>query len=585
MKVAVRASTLVLVPAYLAFLVTGCMSGDPANSEPSREGGARGGASSGKGGGAGSAASGGQSGSGGKSSSGGSQGNGGIAGSGGSTSTTGGSSGGGGRPGSGGIEADGGKKTTGGSTGTGGARATGGVTGGRGGTASSVAGTGGKTGAAGTTGTGECSITVSSKSTSSKIATVGIVEWTTTLANVSKAQIVYTLDKADSSILNTGGTAPVDLTKAKYRTLLLGLKPSSTYTFHVEATSSSGATCKSEDNTLTTGTLSGVPKITRTATKPTAQAKGFIVTSGGYNSNGPAVIIDADGQVVWSAAAPASCSRAHMSYEGTDMWMIALNPLNSNGEMRRISMDGLDIQNNVNGFSKAHHDFTVLPGGIVAALVWSSSGSDPQSDVLERSADGTTKTALHVGSNLYAGGASVVGGGSNSYHANTIIYYPSDDSYTIGDRNPSVFVKVTRGGKPVWQFGGSCTNAPAPKCASGSWTSNHGHHLFEDGTFLFFNNGTYMSSSTPSKVFEFKLNTSGSTMSASQSKSYQSSSNSHSDTLGDVQRLPNGNTLVTFSNNGLIQELDSSWNVVQSLSASSFGYADWRETLYGGPPR
>ena len=57
--------------------------------------------------------------------------------------------------------------------------------------------------------------------------------------------------------------------------------------------------------------------------------------------------------------------------------------------------------------------------------------------------------------------------------------------------------------------------------------------------------------------------------------------------LGDVQRLPNGNTLVTYSTKGLIQELDSSWNIVQTLksSSNSYGYADWRETLYGPPLR
>jgi hypothetical protein len=40
----------------------------------------------------------------------------------------------------------------------------------------------------------------------------------------------------------------------------------------------------------------------------------------------------------------------------------------------------------------------------------------------------------------------------------------------------------------------------------------------------------------------------------------------------DVQRLPNGNTLVTFSNNGLIEEIDKSWSVVQTFSTNSFGY-------------
>jgi hypothetical protein len=99
-----------------------------------------------------------------------------------------------------------------------------------------------------------------------------------------------------------------------------------------------------------------------------------------------------------------------------------------------------------------------------------------------------------------------------------------------------------------------------------------------------FANGAFMSS-TPSQAIEFMLDASGSSLNASQAGSYQSSSGAHSDSLGDVQRLPNGNTLVVFSNNGRIEEVDPSWNVVQTLTASSFGYANWRETLYGPPPR
>jgi hypothetical protein len=273
-----------------------------------------------------------------------------------------------------------------------------------------------------------------------------------------------------------------------------------------------------------------------------------------------------------------------MDYEGANMWMMALNVMNSGGEMRYVSMDGATTMNNVNGLSMSHHDFTVLKGGVIATMVWSSSGSDVQSDLVERSASGTVKTVFHIGSNLYNGGQSLFGAGSNTYHCNSLLYHATDDSYTIGDRNPNLYVKVTHAGSPVWQFGGTCSSAPAPKCASGSWTSNHGHHLLDNGNFLLFSNGTYGSTSSPSSAYEYTLSTSG-TMSATQVKAYKSSSNSHSDSLGDVQRLPNGNTLVTFSNNGLLQELDSSWNVVQTLSTGSFGYADWRETLYGPPPR
>jgi hypothetical protein len=500
----------------------------------------------------------------------------------GGSSATGGSTAGGGFPATGGTQPGGGRGPMGGTSGAGGRNPATGGTSAAGGTTA----VGGSAGSGGTTSTSGCA-TVTSSSTSSKMATVGIVDWSTTVANPTSAQIVYSLNNAGANVLNKGGTAPVDLTQQNYRTLLLGLKPSSTYTFHVEVTSS-GTTCTSEDKTLTTGTLSGAPNVTRSAKTPSAQAVGFIVACPGVGRMGSsggtqAFIIDADGTVVWAFTAPAICSRARMDYEGANMWMLALNVGNTGGEMRYVSMDGMTTQSNVSGLSKAHHDFTVRKGGIITTMVWSGSGSDPESDLVERAANGTVSTVLHIGSNLYKGGQSVLGGGSNTYHCNSVLYHEADDSYTIGDRNPSLFVKVTRSGTPVWQFGGDCSGAPAPKCASGSWNSNHGHQLLDNGNFLLFTNGAFTSSEA-SQALEFTLNTSG-TMSATQVKAYRSSTNDHSDSLGDVQRLPNGNTLVTFSNNGLIEELDPSWNVVQTLSVSALGYTDWRETLYGPPPR
>jgi hypothetical protein len=461
----------------------------------------------------------------------------------------------------------------------------GGATGGAGTrTTATEAGTGGTT----ATSPGDCSITVTSKTTSSQMATVGIVEWSTTLPSPSKAQIVYSLNNPGASVLNKGGTAPVDLGKANYRTLLLGLKPSSTYTFHVEATAADGSTCKSAEATLTTGTLSGAPTVTRTATKPTAQAVGFVLLTGGVNKSGgsgvnQAFIVDADGVVVWTASAPAQASRARLDYEGNNLWMMALNVGNTGGEMRYVSMDGATKQNSISGLSKSHHDFTVLKGGIVATMSWSASGTDPESDLLERSADGKVTTVFHVGSNLYKGGPGLMGGSTNGYHCNSLLHHEADDTYTIGDRNPNLFVKVSRAGQALWQFGGNCSGAPAAKCVAGTWSVNHGHHVLDNGNFLFFSNGAYRST-TPSTALEYSLGTSG-TMQASLVKSYASSTGAHSDSLGDVQRLPNGNTLVTFSNDGLIEEVDPSWSIVQKLEASSFGYADWRETLYGPPPR
>jgi hypothetical protein len=52
-----------------------------------------------------------------------------------------------------------------------------------------------------------------------------------------------------------------------------------------------------------------------------------------------------------------------------------------------------------------------------------------------------------------------------------------------------------------------------------------------------------------------------------------------------VQRLPNGNTLITYSNGGTIVELDPQDNIVARFTAGSLGYSQFRETLYGPPPK
>jgi hypothetical protein len=124
-----------------------------------------------------------------------------------------------------------------------------------------------------------------------------------------------------------------------------------------------------------------------------------------------------------------------------------------------------------------------------------------------------------------------------------------------------------------------CDGAPAgTRCSAQSWLVNHGHHLLDDGTFVLFNNGE----NDVSHIIELKVNATPGSFSATPVKDY--TDNVTSGTLGDVQRLPGGNTLVTYSGDGTIVELDRNWNKVQTFTVRT-GYSSWRPTLYGPPPR
>jgi hypothetical protein len=304
---------------------------------------------------------------------------------------------------------------------------------------------------------------------------------------------------------------------------------------------------------------------------PSHREPGFIVTSSGTSLPNSAFIIDADGDIVWYFEGPENTTRALMDYEGDNIWMLSLNLMNQGGEMRVVSMDGQEVQRNVPGLESAHHDFTVLPGGKVAALSRREPGIDVESELLLRSGDGSVTPLFNVGDNLYR---------SSTYHANAVHYTAFDGGFTISDRNPNLFVKVNAEGSPEWQLGGECEDAPSgDRCSPQAWQVNHGHQLLEDGTFLMFNNGAF---NEEAHVLEFALSVRPSSLSALLVEDH--TGDAVSTNLGDVQRLPGGNTLVSYATDEQIVEIDESWDEVQRFSVRT-GYTSWRATLYGPPAR
>jgi hypothetical protein len=479
---------------------------------------------------------------------------------------------GGGGGGSGGTTPVGGRGGLGGTTSTGGAGASGGTSaGGRGGAGGTApmggrGGAGGTTGGAGTGGAQSCVFQIDA-ALSTVIPTVGIVNWSTDLAGLTSARIEFTLNDPPAGTINRGSGGSIDIAGTSHRALMLGLKPARIYTYRIIATAGTKV-CTSPDRTLTTGSDADAAKIVLTSTRNAAAtatpATGFIVTSD-YQQIG-AYIIDADGDIVWLADDPSVCSRARMDWEGQYMWMLTVNGTQgSPWKVRRTSMDGTDVLEDFPELKDAHHDLAVAPGGVVATVVWTGE-TTAASVLVERSPDGTVKTIGRIAENVF--------GSRASYHANSIAYHPSDDTYTVGDLDNDGFVKMTRAGKVVWKF------------QSADFVGNHGHHLFDGGLLVF------KARVMPSPVLEYKVIEGAGTLTATQIWSYTPTNNQGSIILGDVQRLPNGNTLITYSNGGEIREVSPAGDIVRSIVTGTpsggkrqMGYADYRETLYGPPLR
>jgi hypothetical protein len=78
------------------------------------------------------------------------------------------------------------------------------------------------------------------------------------------------------------------------------------------------------------------------------------------------------------------------------------------------------------------------------ALLVNTTEMTRSSDLIERAADGTLKTVVRLDSKIYKP--------TGSFHANSIRYHAADDSYTVGDRDARLIVKLTRQGKLLWQL-------------------------------------------------------------------------------------------------------------------------------------
>jgi hypothetical protein len=383
--------------------------------------------------------------------------------------------------------------------------------------------------------------------------TVGIVTWSLAGSDSVEAHIDFGLDET------YGMTAPVDLGAESHRTLLLGMKPSHTYHFRISA-SDGNTTRVSDDHVLTTGPLprSLVPFKGMTVNDDAAREPGFIVLSY-WSGNGAAVpfIIDPDGDIVWwYTASFVGVAHAVMSATGKNLWLVHTSDGHTSVEgapLERVTLDTLEVQTYPD--TVGSHDITPVTGETMAYVDYGLPVCDA---VVEIDPSGATHEVFESQTVFPTARC----------HGNAVRYSTSRDAYTYSDRFYDILM-LDRGGNVLWSL------ADVVSGGNTAWGgSQHGHQLLDDSILVFANQGA---GDSASRVVEYALTGEERSHYDGRHFSYQ---------MGDVQRLPGGNTLVTYSNDSVIQEVTPAGDVVMQLDGggSRFGYSLWRPTLYGPPP-
>jgi Arylsulfotransferase (ASST) len=485
----------------------------------------------------------------------------------------------GGGAGTTGVAGTGGGAGTTGAAGTGGGAGTTGAAGAGGGAgttgAAGAGGGAGTTGAAGTGTSSSCTFTQSS-STSSRIPTVGIVTWSTALPGVTSAQIDFGLTTS------YGMTAPVDLNEASYRTLLLGMKPSMTYHYRITA-SAGGSACTSDDYTIATGALqNGLPFVTVNTNNRAAVSPGFIVTGQYANAAAaPAFILDADAQYVWWYNDGSDVGGAHMSYDGKYMWIASVNKpdTTASDHTHRVTMDGLSDTDFTQAFAHHSHQVRPLPDGSVAFFTTGANGCD---DIKVFPANGTPTTAAATLVN-----ARTAHGGTGACNVDDIEYSPSDDTLIFSDMENDCLTKISRTtGATVWVLNGN-QNGITSTFTGDLWAGGQfGFHVVGVNELLIFNNNSANLGGTAGGSIALELTLDPVAKTSTKKWSYTASPAIQVDILGDVERLPNGNTIIDYAIRGTIQEVDASGNVLMQMKSTfNFGFFDKSPTLYGPPTK
>ncbi len=423
---------------------------------------------------------------------------------------------------------------------------------------------------------------------SDRIASVVTVSWTIDKEDVEDAWIQFGRD--DVTRFRAPGQVAAD---GAFEATLIGMKPSTEYGFQAVVVLR-GVEFVSELYTVTTGggrTDIPTASMDEDVYDPQRASGGFVYTT---LIPGPSIILDADGDTVWwhsvsqgdghviARTHPGEGSR-HVLYETLQGWTTA----GEYSEVREVIRAGLDGEYAQRvPVPYAHHDFLELPDGTLALLEFDRRemyGVEVDGDrLVELDVDGARTEIWNIWDHTEYDPDHDHDGGARWGHCNAIDYDPSDDAYLVGCLHFNCIFKVDRAtGAVVWTMGGADSDF---EIVGGEEEWFWGQHQFQffDGGMVVFNNGPYGGFETCASEFAVDYDT----FTVERIWDYYPDPRLGIYAYGDASRLPNGNTLITWSSAGQMDEVTPQGEVVWRLNldlGAGFGYAVWRESLYETP--
>lgn len=358
---------------------------------------------------------------------------------------------------------------------------------------------------------------------------------------------------------------------------LFGFKPESQVQVEVHGRRG-GREWASAPTSITTGSIpSWLPQLHLETDDGGEHFEGGVLLTSIVTSPATAVLLDADGEYLWWARLEAAhqVGRVRMARDGSGI--LAL-PINLAGDyyrgLMRVRWDG-EVLEDIE-VDTAHHDFYEREDGRLLLLMRESREIEGQArvgDVLvEQDGEGERREIWNAWDHLDPLVDLPTLSGDAWTHANHLFVDEGAQTAWVGLHGVRTIVHLGLDGQTLGYLGGARSDYLDE---SGAPVEILGHHGFEPegDRLLVFENGA--GEEPTSRLREFRLDEAAGR--AEEVWGYAPDPALYTFSLGGVDRLESGDTVVSFSVNGRLDEVDAAGALRWRLSASlggTFGYVE-----------